>query len=157
MNDREKAALAWAVTTLEAGQGSSGRAHLDALRRMLDRGSPDVVGDVEDFHVKFGLAYRGPPRQLSRALSDFRTKFMLEELEEYDRPQEPAGKLDALVDLVYVALGTAYLHGFNFREAWRRVHAANMRKVRGPSMRSQEYDVVKPPGWVHPDLSDLAS
>lgn len=49
--------------------------------------------------------------------------------------------------------------GFNFREAWRRVHEANMGKVRArraqDSTRGSVFDVVKPPGWVAPDLSDL--
>jgi predicted HAD superfamily Cof-like phosphohydrolase len=71
-----------------------------------------------------------------------------------------AQALDGLVDLVYVALGTAYLHGFDFREAWRRVHFANMNKVRASqdgsdSKRGSSYDVIKPPGWRPPDHSDL--
>ena len=58
-----------------------------------------------------------------------------------------------------VALGTAYMQGFNFKEAWRRVHEANMRKVRATSeeqsKRNSSSDVVKPAGWVAPDLKDL--
>jgi predicted HAD superfamily Cof-like phosphohydrolase len=68
-------------------------------------------------------------------------------------------QLDALVDLVYVALGTAVIQGFDFEEAWRRVHAANMLKTKysktNPGKRNSRYDVVKPVGWVRPDLSDL--
>lgn len=68
-------------------------------------------------------------------------------------------QFDSLIDLVYVALGTAYLHGFDFEEGWRRVHEANMKKVRvkrlEDSKRGSEYDVVKPRGWLPPDLSDL--
>jgi len=69
------------------------------------------------------------------------------------------GMLDALVDLTYVVLGTAYLHGFDFNEAFRRVHEANMKKVRAEaktdSKRGTAYDVVKPEGWTPPDLGDL--
>lgn len=47
----------------------------------------------------------------------------------------------------------------NFPEAWRRVHAANMQKVRTrrpeDSTRKSVWDVVKPPGWVGPNLQDL--
>jgi len=68
-------------------------------------------------------------------------------------------QLDALVDLAYVVLGTAFMHGFDFNEAWRRVHAANMQKVRATSpdvsKRNSSLDVVKPEGWTPPDLSDL--
>lgn len=119
----------------------------------------DPVKDIQDFHEKFLLNYDGRPRLLDKDISDFRIKFLLEELIEYTTCVEKADKLDALVDLVYVALGTSYLHGFDFREAWRRVHDANMKKVRcerpGDSSRGSTFDVIKPPGWQPPFLIDL--
>jgi predicted HAD superfamily Cof-like phosphohydrolase len=118
----------------------------------------DFVSDIEAFHDKFEIAYYGVPRSLPEDLQDFRCNFMVEELEEYDaacKQGDLAKALDALVDLTYVVLGTAHLHGFNFNEAWARVHAANMKKVKGSSERSDEYDVIKPEGWTPPDLSDL--
>jgi len=111
--------------------------------------------DIVDFHQQFGLKYDGPPRALPGELSRFRTNFLFEELAEYSEAETLEKKLDALVDLVYVALGTAHLHGFDFDAAWDRVHRANMQKIRGPSVRSGEYDVIKPAGWVAPDLRDL--
>jgi predicted HAD superfamily Cof-like phosphohydrolase len=87
---------------------------------------------------------------------------MTEELEEYYdawNDSDMPGQLDALVDLVYVALGTAHMQGFDFNEAWRRVHDANMQKVRAQnadeSKRGSALDVVKPEGWKPADLSDL--
>lgn len=138
----------------------------------------DPVRDIQEFHIKYELAYAGAPRELPEEVAKFRVKFLAEELCEYTTDLGPGDrediqyllarnhapgnlhlKLDALVDLVYVALGTSYLHGFDFREAWRRVHAANMTKVRalraGDSTRGSIYDVVKPQGFVPPDLSDL--
>lgn len=122
----------------------------------------DMMKDIREFHEKFGLEYNGFPRLLPSDLSDFRQTFIREELTEYfnaDMDGDKVGCLDALVDLVYVALGTAYLHGFDFEEAWRRVHEANMKKVRADSpeasKRGSSYDVVKPIGWTPPDLSDL--
>lgn len=124
----------------------------------------DPVADVEAFHSKFGLKYEGGPRLLPEEIANFRTKFMQEELDEYVAAadfESQAKMLDALVDLTYVVLGNAYLHGYDFREAWRRVHAANMAKVRAASAdqskRKNVHDVVKPPGWVAPDLSDLVA
>jgi len=141
----------------------------------------DLYNDIKAFHEKFGLEYNGPPRRIPEELLKFRTKFMAEELGEYafdgDQlnidfltdaiqddivpPVKLENALDALVDLVYVALGTAYLHGFDFNEAWRRVHHANMQKVRAlrevDSKRGSIYDVIKPDSWQAPDLSDLVN
>lgn len=119
----------------------------------------DMFGDIKAFHKKFDLCQPSMPQELSSHLSEFRTKFMQEELDEYTKAKNLEDRLDALVDLVYVVLGTAYLHGFDFNEAWRRVHHANMQKVRVKtacrSKRGSAYDVVKPDGWKAPDLSDL--
>ena len=117
---------------------------------------------VKDFAMKFGLTYEGPPRPLPPDLSKFRRAFLEEEFVEYCESayeDNLEGQLDALVDLVYVALGTAALHGFDFDEAFRRVHAANMQKVRAErtdqSKRGSTFDVVKPNGWKVPYLGDL--
>jgi predicted HAD superfamily Cof-like phosphohydrolase len=120
----------------------------------------DPLKDIKDFHEKFGLAYQGAPRHIPEDLAEFRFRFMREELEEYGDTEDLEKKLDALVDLMYVLLGTAYLHGFNrFVEAWTRVHKANMQKVRAErvdqSTRQSIYDVVKPAGWTPPRLDDL--
>lgn len=122
-----------------------------------------VYEDVRTFHLKFGLpAELHAPRALTQEESDFRIKFMQEELDEYVEAVV-AGNLekqfDALLDLIYVAAGTALFHGFNFPEGWARVQAANMAKERAEraedSKRGTTFDVIKPPGWVAPDLSDL--
>lgn len=145
--------------------------------------SPDMLADIREFHEKFGLAYRGKPRTLPDELREFRIGFLEEEILEYrdeidlarnliyqvrakfrdpDQLTEPlANQLDALVDLVYVALGNAYLQGFDFSEAWRRVHRANMAKERATpdtaSARGGVFDIVKPPGWTAPDHTDLVA
>ncbi len=153
----------------------------EQLRKALKEDQPfDVVADVEDFHRKFSLLYGGIVRGLPQELRRFREDFLKEELDEYTRNSvglefelglrtlnhETVNKhleemLDALVDLVYVAVGTAHLHGFDFREAWRRVQAANMAKIRaekpGDSKRGSTFDVVKPAGWKAPDHSDLVA
>lgn len=138
---------------------------------------PDLVGDVEAFASKYKVSYDGKPRVLPLELAEFRREFLVEESREYSDATffgqralsgEPsnglvadalADMLDALVDAVYVAVGSAGMHGFDFREAWRRVHAANMAKVRAErasdSKRGTLWDVVKPPGWTPPDHSDL--
>lgn len=143
----------------------------------------DPLADILEFHQKFDIDYTGAPRALPADIADFRRKFMQEELDEYGWGQNnayqettrPSGSrdvaeythqleqcLDALVDEMYVVLGTAHLHGFQdiFAEAWRRVHAANMAKVRADldgsnSKRGSSFDVVKPAGWEPPVHTDL--
>ena len=122
----------------------------------------DFMSDIEDFHVKFGLEHDGTPIQIPPDLAQFRADFMQEELNEYIEAyhkHDLEGQFDALIDLVYVALGTAYLSGFKFNEGWQRVHNANMTKVRVDreenSKRSSSYDIVKPHGWQPPILGDL--
>ena len=134
--------------------------------------------DIAEFHYEFQLQYEGKPRTLNPRLHQFRATFMAEELHEYnlayievleakhsgDRAAMNAAlekQLDALVDMTYVVLGTAHLHGFDFVEAWNRVHNANMMKQRvqrlSDSKRGSSYDVIKPDGWKAPDLSDLVT
>lgn len=140
--------------------------------------------DIVEFHEKFGLSpVDDPGHKLPRDLTGFRLNFLLEELLEYadavdfnlclnehgfkfirkygDSGIHPEKAFDGLIDLVYVALGTAYLHNFPFDEGWSRVHAANMKKVRASgasdsrSTRKHSADIVKPAGWVAPRLDDL--
>lgn len=132
--------------------------------------SKDNFKDVGIFHRKFGLGrtpigegkFLSPPRQISEGLFNFRVNFMEEELEEYydawvadDMP----GMADALVDIVYVAMGTAHEHGFDWNNCWDEVQKANMRKMNAQtaddSKRGWHGDVVKPKGWTPPDIKGV--
>lgn len=119
----------------------------------------DLMADIAAFHERFELAYDGPPRELPYELAVLRERRLQEEAEEYTEAILLEKRFDALIDTVYVALGNAYLHGFNFEEGWRRVHEANMKKVRAQhaseSRHSSALDIIKPPGWVEPHLGDL--
>ncbi len=96
-------------------------------------------------------------------LMDVRIKFLKEELDEFIEgwaTGDHAQMADALVDLVYVALGTAHLLGYPWQEVWDAVQAANMAKERGKpdgsnSKRGSAWDVVKPEGWTPPDIATL--
>lgn len=126
---------------------------------MVGHTRPDLVRDISDFHQRFNIAYSGPPRHLPQDLVEFREKFLWEEATEYALAPDLAHRFDALIDSVYVAIGSAHLHGFDFYEGWRRVHASNMLKVRAScasdSLRNSTHDVVKPQGWQPPNLEDL--
>lgn len=116
--------------------------------------------DVEAFHKKFGVPLAGTPSFLDADADEFRRKFMQEELDEYTEAYMAGDMLkaaDALVDLVYVALGTASMMGLPWQQLWDEVQRANMSKVRATgaddarSVRKSALDVVKPEGWKAPD------
>lgn len=122
--------------------------------------------DVGEFHRKFGLRYghKGDfgPTEISDELMQFRIDFLQEELAEFIEASvimDHAGMADALVDLVYVALGTAHMFGYPWYQLWEDVQRANMAKVRATeasqSARNTAFDVVKPEGWRGPDTSEI--
>lgn len=139
----------------------------------------DPALDVELFHKKFGINYEGKPRILEPETLLFRLKFMREEMQEFEdamiagqneiaRPHPDHAEityfldkaLDGLVDMSYVVYGTAHLAGLDMREGHRRVHEANMRKVRAedhPRTGESRFKlkIVKPEGWQPPDHKDL--
>lgn len=129
--------------------------------------------DVGDFHRKFDLltTHQGSaytmspgreaeaPRDLDAETLEYRIKFMMEELEEYiegAREGDHAKMFDALIDLVYVALGTAHMQNYPWMRGWALVQFANMNKVRAQtaadSKRGTTLDVVKPLGWEPPNI-----
>lgn len=119
--------------------------------------------DMQHFHEKFLLPQCEVPSILEKELHEFRFKFMHEELEEFEdacERKDLVKAFDALIDLVYVAMGTAYLMNLPWDEGWLHVQTANMAKVRakhkGESSRGSTYDVIKPEGWVAPEKMLLA-
>lgn len=133
-----------------------------------------MFDDVGSFHGKFGLDYSPPALfhktsiqegqtpephvELPNEIRAFRLNFLEEELDELREGYEEENLekvADALIDLIYVALGTAHLHHLPFDAMWQEVHNANMQKRRaliaGDSKRGSVFDVVKPEGWKPPN------
>lgn len=156
--------------------------HIKVLLKQMQELVPgQVFRDIRLFHERFSLLPTNDPgHRLSSEVLRFRILFMLEELVEYceavgativalddgfDVVVSDQAQLnqelahDSLIDLVYVAVGTSYLHRFPFNDGWAKVQAANMAKVRAlssaDSKRGSSFDVVKPPGWSAPDHSDI--
>lgn len=125
--------------------------------------------DVGDFHTKFGLhsvmASGASPtgEEANEELMQFRVKFLYEELQEFEEglaDGDVAQMADALIDLVYVALGTAHFLGLPWQALWDDVQRANMAKVRAAadgsdSKRGSSFDVVKPKGWKAPQTEEV--
>jgi predicted HAD superfamily Cof-like phosphohydrolase len=130
---------------------------------------PSNFEDVGDFHRKFDL--RASDRHCTGPmpitdeyfkLLEFRVRFMQEELDEFivaATSTNHAEMFDALIDLVYVAMGTAHLFGYPWQEGWDEVQRANMEKMRATkvdqSARGGTWDVVKPLDWKAPNIADV--
>jgi len=114
-----------------------------------------MLNQIVEMHRKFGI----DQVPFSPDEKKFRIKCLMEELEEYVNAIDPADELDALIDLVVFALGTADRQGFSpiWDEAFRRVMEANCNKEVGPNTKRGSFaiDLKKPEGWKAPSFDDL--
>lgn len=113
----------------------------------------DEMDDVKRFQLKFGQIVNDKPVHLTKRKLGERAEFLQEELDEFKRAiesQDLAEQADALIDLVYVAKGTANMLGLPWEDLWLDVQRANMAKVAGVGKRGHLVDCIKPPGWVGP-------
>ena len=122
----------------------------------------NLIFDIEEFHEKFEIQKNAFPGPLDQEMQAFRIRFMMEELEEYIHAtvhKDLEQQADALIDLMYVVLGTAHLHGFPIAKLWDDVHGCNMNKIRvessDQSKRKSSFDVIKPDGWVGPQTKKI--
>ena len=139
---------------------------------------------VAVFNRRFGqIVNHGPVHLTKRKLAE-RANFMLEELLEFASAsglrlterlrfndagtekshafvidervdQDLPVQADSLVDLVYVAKGTAVMCGLPWRELFCEVQRANMEKVPGVTKRWNLMDVTKPAGWRPPSIEAI--
>lgn len=137
-------------------------------------------------HNASNIGDQGPRPEASPEMRQFRANFLLEEVAEYveaiggkveiselvvagarsitvtvpeDAEIDHGKAFDALIDMVYVALGTAHLEGYPWQKGWDMVQRANMLKQRAQSAdeskRGSALDVVKPEGWTAPNIDAL--
>ena len=114
--------------------------------------------DVRLFQLKYGMLVHDKPTHLTKRKLLERVCFMQEELTEIlnaVKKQDMAGMADALIDLVYVAKGTAVSLGLPWRQLWNEVQRANMDKVRGIGKRGDKVDCIKPEGWEPPKIDQI--
>ena len=116
--------------------------------------TPSMFDDVGVFHTQVLNQPPRYPQLLNPEMAVARRLFIQEELNEFVECASLdgiVGMADALADLVYVALGTAYLMGLPFNDIWAAVQKANMAKVPGVTKRGMPNDAMKPEGWVGPE------
>lgn len=78
----------------------------------------------------------------------------LDELQDSFAVNDYEGMADALIDLIYFALGHSYRMGFDFNASFKNVHEANMQKQLAKTNRG-EVDASKPSDWQEPVIEPL--
>ena len=120
----------------------------------------DEIQDIRDFNKKFRLPLHDEPGHMTKWRLQERIAFMKEELLEFSEAaaiQDLSGQADALIDLVYVAKGTAVMLGLPWEELWLDVHRANMAKELREAHKGQAHKlgVFKPKGWIPPMTDEV--
>ena len=85
--------------------------------------------DVREFHEKFGHPVAPQPRMMERGRALSRGKWMNEEVAEFLVAQDIYEQADAMIDLIYFALGTLVEMGLEADELFDIVQKANMAKL----------------------------
>ncbi|MEV7685123.1 MazG nucleotide pyrophosphohydrolase domain-containing protein [Streptomyces bungoensis] len=113
---------------------------------------------VREFHLAFGLDARATPTEVAPGLAAHRGELLAEEAAEVAEVSVE-GPLDRLAhelaDVVYVAYGTALVHGIDLDEVIAEIHRANMSKL-GPDgqvARRADGKVLKGEHYRAPDVS----
>jgi predicted HAD superfamily Cof-like phosphohydrolase len=78
------------------------------------------------------------------------------ELLEATLTEDRVEQLDALIDILVVTIGAIHSMGANAEGAWREVMATNFNKIDKQSGRVRKREdgkVLKPQGWVAPNLA----
>lgn len=121
-----------------------------------------LINDVYEFNKEIiGTEQPNEPQVLNRERLLFALTAMYEELHEFtvaNNQNNVAESLDAMIDLIYFALGRVYELGVTkeqFEKCWDTVQLKNMAKKRGTKNRGTEQDACKPDGWVAPNLGDV--
>ena len=116
---------------------------------------PKMLKDVEDFQKRvLGLDTPDCPQLLVEHRFQFARKFLHEELHEFEKAQNDGSlpdSVDALIDLIYVALGRLVEMGVPPGPVFDEVHQKNMLKYKGETKRGHKTDAAKPDDWTPPD------
>lgn len=108
---------------------------------------------VLQFHRLFSVPYKEKPTFLPKDRVTTRSEWMQEEIKEFLESQSLDEQADAMIDLIYLALGTLVEMGVRPEELFNIVHEANMSKLwedGKPHYRESDGKVIKPPSWQDP-------
>jgi len=112
----------------------------------------DAFDQVAEFHRAFGHPVKDRPTFLPPPRSDARVAWMREEVDEFVESANVVDQADAMIDLIYFALGTLVEMGVRPAPLFDIVHRANMQKLwpdGAPRIR-EDGKTIKPPTWRDP-------
>ena len=109
--------------------------------------------DVKEFHDRFGHPVRDTPTLLTAERAAARASWLQEEVAEFLAARTVAEQADAMIDLIYFAIGTMVEMGVRPESLFDIVHGANMQKLwpDGKPRFRDDGKTIKPPSWVDPD------
>ncbi|MFI3318718.1 MAG: HAD family hydrolase [Rikenellaceae bacterium] len=111
--------------------------------------------DVREFHDKFGHPCPDEPKMIERKRALSRGKWMNEEVAEFLVAEDIYEQADAMIDVIYFALGTMVEMGLEPAELFSIVQEANMAKLwpdGKPHYNPKDGKVIKPEGWQDPGI-----
>lgn len=118
-----------------------------------------LVKDVGDFHKRMNCFVSPVPADLSIDLAAMRLNLLEEEMDEYTTAvcaNDLTEVFDALLDIIYIAVGTGLAYGLPMADGWNEVHRSNMAKLHnGVAVKRADGKILKPKGWVGPQLKAL--
>lgn len=107
---------------------------------------------VKEFQEKFGHPVAKYPVYMDSERARKRYDWMLEEINEFLEADEIVEQADAMIDVIYFALGTLVEMGIKPDNLFKIVQDANMSKLwpDGKPHYNSEGKTIKPPTWVDP-------
>lgn len=108
--------------------------------------------EVREFQRKFGHPVADKPKQMESERAKKRYNWMLEEINEFIEAEEIVEQADAMIDVIYFALGTLVEMGIKPDSLFQIVQEANMSKLwpDGKPHYNTEGKTIKPSGWEDP-------
>jgi len=83
-----------------------------------------------------------------------------QELLEATLAEDPVEQLDALIDILVVTIGAIHSMGADAEGAWKEVMMTNFAKIdseTGKVRKREDGKVLKPVGWMPPELAPFVS
>ena len=125
----------------------------------------DSLRKLFEARKEFNKAFEIDNSEVFDLIPDYKLEYdmLLEEINEYKEACDNGdlvGILDAIIDVQYLLIGTAYKHGVTsemLEDAYMEVHRSNMTKLHnGKVVKDSNGKVIKPDTFSPPNLEDFA-